>query len=297
MCLTCCCDVLYKARCFCWKILLPILWVIDLILTGYLIYALWRSNIFACCTTNNGAVGDWCGQDDLGGASNVFVNEYGYCGRKDTGYVCHEIGECAEAVEAVAFNVTSLDPDASTFGDMMCNADVLDQVATYNYMWLNIVLIVKVIGLIFLLLLDVASCIKKIDADEEEAKQSQTCGRKCKEWGCECCQQSLVFILKVFFIVFGTLATFAAIYYMQLTGHVWISRCAALEDDSLQELCELTEESCNNDENYYAVVFDSLDLKGPFWFDFVSNILHSVLWVVRVAVMRYALKTMHLTDV
>lgn len=78
--------------------------------------------------------------------------------------------------------------------------------------------------------------------------------------------------------------------YMQITGYVWTSRCDALET-SLQAQCEETETECNNGDNYYAVVFDSLELVYPYWIDLVSNALHSVMWVVRLAVMRYAYKS------
>ena len=91
-------------------------------------------------------------------------------------------------------------------------------------------------------------------------------------------------------------ATFAALYYMQLTGKVWTSRCSALPS-SLRAACEETETSCNDGDNFYAVAFDSLELGGPYYADIVSNVLHSVLWVVRIAVMRYALKRTHLTSV
>ena len=77
---------------------------------------------------------------------------------------------------------------------------------------------------------------------------------------------------------------------MQITGHVWTSRCSALES-SLQATCQETETKCNNGDNYYAVVFDSLELKTPYWIDLVSNAMHSVMWVVRIAVIRYGMKS------
>ena len=83
---------------------------------------------------------------------------------------------------------------------------------------------------------------------------------------------------------------------MQITGNVWTSSCSAL-NSSLRGLCEETETKCNNGDNYYAVVFDSLELAAPYWVDIVSNVLHSIIWVVRIAVMRYALKKTHLTAV
>eukprot|EP00483_Globobulimina_turgida_P013036 UN13060 len=84
---------------------------------------------------------------------------------------------------------------------------------------------------------------------------------------------------------------------MQLTGHVWTSTCQSVADDTLRGQCERTESECNDGDNYYAVVFDSLNLGGPYWADVISNILHTIMWCVRVAVMRYALKTTHMADV
>jgi len=255
---------------------------------------LYQSEIFACCTHNNL---DECGYEDLGGASNIFVNDHGYCGRLDTGKVCNEIGICAEGVNITtpASALTTVVGGGETFGNTLCNEQILDDVSSYNYFWLNVVMITKCVGLIFLLLLDLRACIKKIDVDEEEAQQADTCF-KCKKWGLTCCGKTLVLLFKAFFLIFGTFATFAAIYYMQLTGHVWTSTCSAVPD-SLQAKCDATETECNNGDNYYAVVFNSLDLGGPYWADVVSNVLHTTLWIVRVAVMRHALKSTHLADV
>ena len=83
---------------------------------------------------------------------------------------------------------------------------------------------------------------------------------------------------------------------MQLTGQVWTSTCSALPS-ALQAGCEAVETDCNDGENFYAVAFDSLELGGPYYADIVSNVLHTVLWVVRIAVMRYAIKSTHLTAV
>jgi len=310
MCVGLCCDCLYRSRCLFWK-LLPILWIVDMALTIYLIVNLYQSDIFACCTTNMDGIGEICGYDDLGGASNIFVNDYGYCGRRDTNKICYEIGECAE-LQSTATSIdqcTSMGIDNcivprsnatstaqyESFGNTLCTQTVLDDVAFYNYFWLNGVLITKCVGLLFLILLDLRACLNKIDPDEQEAQQTETCF-KCKKWGKDCCVKTIVLILKATFLIFGTFATFAALYYMQLTGHVWTSSCSAVPD-SLQTQCQQTESVCNNGDNYYAVVFDSLDLGAPYFVDIVSNVLHTVLWIVRIAVMRYALKATHLASV
>ncbi len=84
---------------------------------------------------------------------------------------------------------------------------------------------------------------------------------------------------------------------MQLTGHVWTSTCSSLTDNTLKDQCLRSETECNDGDNYYAVVFDSLDLGAPYWADVISNLLHTIMWIVRVAVMRYAIKQTHLADV
>jgi len=271
-----------------------VLWIVDLGLTCYLIYGLYEANIFACCTHNMGDLGDICGYDDLGGSGNIFVDEMGYCGRKDTNKVCCEIGECAELDGIVDYNATATEYTCDgvafgqDFGETMCNEDLLEDISFYNYFWLNAVLIIKCVGLIFMLLLEVRSCVKKIESDKEEAEQSESCC-DCKKWGKQCCATSIVLLLKAVFLVFGTFATFAAVYYMQLTGQVWTSHCSALPS-SLRSQCEDTQDVCNDGGNYYAVAFDSLELGGPYYVDIISNVLHSTLWVVRIAVMRYIIK-------
>jgi len=296
MCCGLCCNLLYRSRCCFWK-LLPILWIIDLALTIYLVVALYQADIFACCTTNVDPLSAICGYDDLGGASNVMVNEFGYCKRIDDDTVCNQIGLCGDIVLNYT-DPTNPTDDARAFGEKLCSASVRDDVATYNYYWLNGVLITKCVGLLFLLLLECNTCLKKIDQKDKEAEEAEAAEKcfKCKQWGKACCTATLVFVLKIFFIVFGTIATIIAIYYMQITGYVWTSRCDAL-DSSLKGLCETTEEQCNGGDNYYAVVFDSLELASPYWVDLISNVLHSVMWVVRIAVMRYAMKSTHLTSV
>eukprot|EP01083_Nonionella_stella_P190596 705826_1 len=235
---------------------------------------------------------DICGYEDLGGAENIEVSEFGYCQRKDTGDICFQAGECAELLQIVP-NSNSI---GESFGNTLCSPNILDDVASYNYFWLNGVLITKCVGLIFLLLLDLRSCINKVKPDEKEAEQAEKCAR-CRNWGKECCCETLILLLKAIFLVFGTFATLAAVYYMQLTGHVWTSTCSSLSDDTLKDQCVRTETECNDGDNYYAVVFDSLDLGGPYWADVISNLLHTTMWIVRVAVMRYAIKQTHMADV
>ena len=167
MCCSILCGLLYRLRCCFWKIV-PVLWIVDLGLTGYLIYGLYNADIFACCTTNMDPLSNVCGYDDLGGADNIFVDDYGYCGRKDTGRVCCEIGECAELEGIVDYNATTADYQCGAayygqeFGDTLCDEDLLDDISFYNYFWLNAVLITKCAGLIFLLLLEIRSCLKKV---------------------------------------------------------------------------------------------------------------------------------------
>eukprot|EP01084_Bolivina_argentea_P108058 193129_1 len=269
------------------------LWIIDLALTIYLVIEFYNANIFACCTTNQDPWSDICGYDDLGGAGNVFVDDYGYCKRFDDESVsCMYTGECAEVEGIVPLNTTNV---GSIFGDTMCNEDVLTDVANCNWFWLTAILITKSVGLVFLIALDIKSCCSKIDPAEEEAKQVETCW-KCKKWGKQCCCSTIKLLIKLTFLLFGTVATFCALYYMQLTGHVTTSSCSCVPED-LESICTETAESCMPDnENYYAVVFDNVDLGGPYWADVVSNILSTVIWIVRIAVMRYALKTTHLAD-
>jgi len=246
-------------------------------------------------------IGDDCGYEDLGGASNIVVDPYGYCARRDTSQVCCEIGWCAEQSSIVpSSNVTLSNAQCSTdysttFASNFCSSDLLDEVAFYNYFWLNAVLVVKCVGLCFLLLLEVRACLNAVDSEAEEAQQADTC-LKCKQWGKACCCSTFVLVLKGAFLLFGTFATFAALYYMQLTGQVWTSTCSALPS-ALRAGCEATESECNDGDNFYAVAFDALELGGPYYADVVSNVLHSVLWVVRIAVMRYAIKSTHLTSV
>lgn len=83
---------------------------------------------------------------------------------------------------------------------------------------------------------------------------------------------------------------------MQLTGQVWQSSCSAL-DSSLQSICQEAETICNDGENYYAVAFDSFELVSPYYVDLASNLIHTILWFVRIAIMRYAIKSTHLTSV
>ena len=183
------------------------LWIIDLALTVYLIIAFFEADVFACCTTNVDPLSDICGYDDLGGASNILVNDYGYCERKDSGDVCNEIGLCGELM---VMNITSPDTNYPAFGDKLCSEEVLNDVATFNYYWLNAILITKCVGLVFLLLLECNTCLKKIDQKDKEAEEAEACF-KCKQWGKACCCATLTLILKIFFIIFGTIATIIAI--------------------------------------------------------------------------------------
>ena len=78
-------------------------------------------------------------------------------------------------------------------------------------------------------------------------------------------------------------------YLIRLTliSAIWLTKGLP---SSLQAQCEETEDLCNDGGNYYAVAFDSLNLGGPYYVDIVSNVAHSTLWVVRIAVMRYFMK-------
>eukprot|EP01083_Nonionella_stella_P126122 381608_1 len=295
MCLGICCDCLYNCRGIFWK-LLPLLWLADLVLTVYIVLQLYDAEVYACCTHNITPLGAVCNYEDLGGASNVFVDDNGYCGRLDSNQICSEVGICAEQESIVGvIDYVGMDP-GDAFGDQFCSQDVLDEVATFNFTWLIVVLIVKCVGLVFLILLDLAACLKKVKPDEKEAEQANTC-TKCAKWGRDCCCKSLEILFKIAFLIFGTFATFAALHYMQLTGHVWTSTCQSLSDDTLQEQCIQTEDQCNGGDNYYAVVFDSLDLVGPYWADMATNVISTIMWCVRVAIMRYALKQTHIAPV
>ena len=146
----------------------------------------------------------------MGGSSNILVNDYGYCERKDTGKVCNEIGECGELM---VMNNTLPTTNFQEFGDTLCSDQVLNDVASFNYYWLNIILITKCVGLLFLLLLECNTCLKRIDQKDKEAEEAQATEKcfKCKQWGKACCCATLIMVLKFFFIVFGTFATIIAI--------------------------------------------------------------------------------------
>jgi len=63
-------------------------------------------------------------------------------------------------------------------------------------------LISKCVVLLLLLLLETRSCLKKMDSDIEEAKQSQRCC-SCNEWGIACCSTTFILLLKVIFLIFA----------------------------------------------------------------------------------------------
>ena len=195
MCFGLCCDFLYHSRC-CFFKLLPLLWIADLALTIYIVIALYEADIFACCTTSVDPFSDECRYEDLGGASNVAVNDYGYCVREDNGIICDFVGECGELN-----GITSPDPN-----NELCSDKVLDDVASYNYFWLNAILITKCVGLVFLLLLECYTCCKKVDIKDKEAEEAEQTVRclKCKQWGKACCVATFILLLKLIFIIFGT---------------------------------------------------------------------------------------------
>lgn len=211
----CFCETLYKCRCFCWRLLLP-LWIIDLLLTIYIIVNLYNADVFACCTSNITGEDDECSYEDLGGWNNILVtdNTYsntsstssyataGFCQREDTGKVCNSIASCAVDLDDPVFMTSDL-----------CNDDVLDQVARCNWFWITAVLITKCIGLLFLIFLEFRSCrnycrsksdsSNRSTAADGEAEDVQRCS-KCKNWGKECCCKILIFVLKIIFMLFGT---------------------------------------------------------------------------------------------
>ena len=82
---------------------------------------------------------------------------------------------------------------------------------------------------------------------------------------------------------------------MRLTGNVLPGTCKLVGD--LRQDCELLESSsCTNgdNENFYNILFYGLDLRGPAWVNMTLNVINTIIWFVRLAVMRYFLKATHL---
>ena len=92
-----------------------------------------------------------------------------------------------------------------------------------------------------------------------------------------------IFILFVLLLV----TTFLAIWLLRLTDRVSLSSCRLL-DGSLRSECSDFEDECSVDaQNYYNVVWENIELSGPYWADLVSSVLVGILWCVRISVVWY----------
>jgi len=268
------CDCLYKGRNVIGKIGIPLM-LIDLGLSIFIAIQLLEFNAFACCTDNK--TQEQCSYDDFGGADNVGVNN-GYCYRIDNNVDCGStLIACAATVPGVDIN-------------QLCSQDSLNKVADYNWTWLLGFLVIKMIGLIFVLFLDIKSlCCDSKDAGEKDAQDAERCCSCCKNCTQQCMITTSIFMLRLAFVIFGTVTTFICIWLLQWTDRVWYGSCSAL-DSTLEKQCNDLIDKCTleNDENYYNVVWQNLSFTGPYWANVTSSVLSSILWIARMAVFRYA---------
>lgn len=274
MCLGWLCSCMYNCKVCFNRLLLPLL-LIDLALTIYIVVQLASNVPFACCT--DPGIND-CSYDDIGGADNVELVEPTsggiFCERKDNPSLnCYsDITSCA----------TNNGIDIS----QLCSESILDELAKENWTWLLAVLCVKLVGLCFLIFYDITHtwCKGKDTAQEDAESVSKCCHCKC---GNNCCKELIFFFLRIFFLIFGTIATCIAVWLLKWTDRVSLSRCDLLED-GLESDCSSLEDACSaNAENYYNIVWVNLELSGPYWADLASSILSALIWMVRISVMWY----------
>jgi len=183
----------------------------------------------------------------------------------------------------------------------LCTDDALEDVASYNWLWLFGFVVTKCIGIVFVLCLEVKSwCCDHKDAADEDAKTSEKCCNCCRNCTKECAISAVLFSLRLLFILFGTIATFVCIWVLKWTDRVSSGYCRALDDKDLVEACntvQYSECTYNGDENFYNVMWANLTFTAPYIVTLVSNVLGSVLWVVRLAVFRYGVNKTHMADV
>jgi len=284
MCFGWICDCIYATRCVWFKLLVPSM-LADLGLTIYIVYQLFAFNVFACCVDNKSAYqNSKCAYSNIGGANNVGVDSNGYCTRLDNSSInCG--GNLASCGTSAGVNVTEL-----------CSQSTLNHVANTSVDWFIAVLIVKMVGLLFGLFMEFkAACIDKKSDGTEDAERSKNCCRKCSE---KCFVNLSIFLLRVFFLIFGTAITFVAILLLKYGNSVSFSSCKAVPS-SLESQCYTLESSCSDggDENYYNVVFLNLNLNGSYIADLVTSILTGIIWIARLSVLRYYANATELVDV
>jgi len=300
MCLSWCCDALYQGRCFFFR-LSSILMILDLGLTLYIIVQLTQIDTFACCTDNL-TLNDQCSYMTIGGTNNIGIDSEGYCIQKSSDTYCK--GDLATCAEENSVDMSKL-----------CSTEVLNEVADLSWEWLMIILVIKTVGLIFLIALEIRSLIntrkkatdqanpqRNREPGEEDVEATVGCCDKCKRCSWECCKSCLtnttIFILKIFFMIFGTAATALAIWILIYTDRVSLSNCRVLSG-ALQADCYTVQNKCTFEggQNYYIVIFGDLNLTGPYIVDLITSASTTVLWVVRFAILRYYLNQSKLASV
>jgi len=280
MCVGCLCDCLYASRNVISKLSIPFM-ILDLGLTIYIATQVVNLNVFACCTGNS----DTCGYNHLGGATNVELYNNTYCEKiNDPSLDCHST--FATCVGNNGYDVNAL-----------CSSQVLNEVSNYNWKWFLIFLTVKSVGLVFVLFLDMkALCCDHKEVGEEDQEAAKTCS-KCKDHSKRCCISSFIFLLRFAFVIFGTLTTLLCLWLLEWTNSVSFGTCSGINDSTLQSDCSIVENECGNGTSYYAVIWGNLQLIGPYWANLASNILSSVLWVVRMSIIRKGVNKTQLIDV
>lgn len=281
-----CCDGLARCKCFLFKLIIPLM-IIDLCLTGYITKELFTIDVNACCTDNL-TMKDQCSYENIGNADDI-SKENGFCIYNDVN--CEgELKQCAEE-----YNVNL---------DKLCSPKVLNQVSDYNFGIFGIFLIVKGIGLIFLLTLEFKNCCKKkndseggektyakVDSEDGNnvvvVEKSAGCCTKCKKKLCNCCKKMFIYILKIFFILFGMVVSMVVFYLLRKYKNVTFGSCDSLNDGIISQ-CKTMSKHCigNGQHSIYNVYFSGLDLDGPFWIQTSSSVLGSILWLTRLAVLR-----------
>jgi len=283
--------------------------LLDLALTIYIIVELSGLDVFACCADNK-KLNSECSYMTIGGASNVGVDNSGYCIQKSTNTDC--IGELPSCAANYTVNITTL-----------CSESVLKEVANTNWEWLMAILVTKSVGLVFLITLEIRSLYlshkkskeakqakeenenahsKEREPGEEDVEATAGCCEKCRHcsWhNCKACiTNTTIFTLKLFFLIFGTCATTLVIWMLIYTDRVTLSTCDILKG-TLETNCETVEDHCTFDggQNFYVVVFKNLNVTGPYIVDLTTSVTSTLVWIVRFAVLRYYLNETKLVSV
>jgi len=210
-------------------------------------------------------------------------------------------------------NITACAQAHSVDMSSLCSEKTRKEVANANWDWLMAILVIKCVGLVFLIALEIRSlCNSRKKANErdrdrepgeEDVEATAGCCEKCKHCSWESCKHcmtsTVIFTLKLFFLIFGTVATTLAIWLLLYTNRVTFSSCHALSNHQSYENCLTVEDNCTfgDGQNYYIVVFGNLNLTGPYIVDLVTSASTTILWIVRFAVLRYYLGQTKLTSV